>query len=94
MHHRNATQGPPDEPPLSPSQILSLAQATVESPKFQALLPKGAKFLQEVTGFAQELADNLRTLCRGLMRLGGMGEDEIDDGMDDLVADSEANAIR
>lgn len=68
MHHRSALPCP-GEPPLSPSQVLALAQAAVESPKFQGLLPKGAKFLQEVTAFAEELAHAMRHMLQELLGL-------------------------
>ena len=62
-----------EEPPLSPARIRALARAAVEAPAFQRLLPQGRKFLEEVEGFAEELAGALEAL---LASLGVGGEEE------------------
>lgn len=61
-----------EEPPLSPGRIRALAKAAVEAPAFQRLLPQGRKFLEEVEGFAEELAGALEALLASL----GVGGDE------------------
>ncbi len=61
-----ATHHAPHERPLSPRQIRALARAAVESPPFQRLLPQGHKFLEEVEGFAVELAEGLEALLVSL----------------------------
>lgn len=55
-----------EEPPLSPGRIRALARAAVEAPAFQRLLPQGRKFLEEVEGFAEELAGALEALLDSL----------------------------
>jgi len=76
-----ATHHAPHERPLSPHQLRSLARAAVESPPFQRLLPQGHKFLEEVEGFAVELAEALEALLvsLGFPKEGKKGEDVYED---------------
>ncbi len=94
-----------EEPPLSPVRIRALARAAVEAPAFQRLLPQGHKFLEEVEGFANELAEALEALLDSLgvgVAAGGGGgagsgagaEEARRRAQEAAVATSDINAVR
>lgn len=85
-----ATHKAPHERPLSPRQIQAFAQAAVESPPFQRLLPQGHKFLEEIEGFAADLAEALESL---LVFLGAPKDDNLEDGYRGLL-DFDVDAVR
>src|SRR6056297_1988806 len=71
-------------------QIQAFAQAAVESPPFQRLLPQGHKFLEEIEGFAADLAEALESL---LVFLGAPKDDNLEDGYRGLL-DFDVDAVR